>query len=65
MTLRALSDERFLGQASSAMAANKPLQFCSGQTARLTWQKRPGRFSSRFAVASSSASTVDRCGCAA
>ena len=37
---------------TSGLAANKPLQFCSGQTARLTWKERPGRFSSRFAVAS-------------
>ena len=32
------------------LAATEPLQFSSGQTARLTRQKRPGRFSSRLAV---------------
>ena len=52
----ALSDERFLaagGQAAwSLLIATEPLQFSSGQPARVTWKKRPGLFSSRLAVAS-------------
>ena len=37
---------------TSGLAATEPLQFSSSQPARVTWQKRHGRFSSRLGVAS-------------
>ena len=43
---------RFFPCHTGGLAATEPLQFSSDQPDHVTWQKRPGRFSARLAIAS-------------